>query len=196
MTDTTTDAMRDAREVARGNTRTLDRATDYLRGVLDALTHDDLRRPTPCDSWDAGRVAVHLADVIDGLIALLETGELALPQPPRTEGADPLAVVDGRLAALAQAFTVADDAPRVQQATVAGAIEFTTHGWDIGVAVDPAHRIPDALARDVLALVTPILDINARGENFALPIDLAQDASASDRLAAFLGRTPRRQLPD
>ena len=37
----------------------------------------------------------------------------------------------------------------------------TTHGWDIGLARHPAHRIPESLAEDVLALVSPALDVRA-----------------------------------
>ena len=173
------------------NTELFGRATDYARGVLSELTNDDLRRPTPCEGWYAGRVVLHLADVIDGLIGLLETGELALPQTPRTNDPDPVALVDERLAKLMHAFSVAAGATRVENAAIAGAVELTTHGWDIGVASHRAHRIPESLAEDVLALVSPALDISARGENFAAPIDVPSNASASDRLVAFLGRVPR-----
>lgn len=172
------------------NTELFGRATDYVRGVLSELTYDDLRRPTPCEGWDAGRVVLHLADVIDGLIGLLETGTLALPQPPRTIDSGPVALVDERLAKLARASSVAVDATRVENAAVAGAVELTTHGWDIGMARHPAHRIPESLAEDVLALVSPNLDVSARGQNFAAPIDVPGNASASDRLVGFLGRVP------
>jgi len=66
-----------------------------------------------------------------------------------------LALVDERLAKLAHGFYVAADATRVENAALAGAVELTTHGWDIGLARHPAHRIPESLAEDVLALVWP-----------------------------------------
>ena len=173
------------------NTELFGRATDYARGVLSELTYDDLRRPTPCEGWDAERVVLHLADVIDALTGLVETGMLALPQPPRTNDPDSVALVDERLAMLAHAFSVAADATRVESAALAGAVELTTHSWDIGVARHPGHRIPASLAEDVLVLVSPALVVSARGENFATPIDAPGNASASDRLVAFLGRVPR-----
>ncbi len=174
------------------STELFGRAADYARGVFSDLTYDDLRRPTPCAGWDAGRVVLHLADVVDALIGLVETGTLALPQPPRTNDPGPVALVDERLTKLAHAFSVATDATRVESAARAGAVELTTHGWDIGVARDPAHRIPTSLASDVLALVSPALDTSARGENFAAPIDVPGNASASDRLVGFLGRSVPR----
>lgn len=173
------------------NTELFGRATDYMRGVLSELTYDDLRRPTPCEGWDAGRVVLHLADVIDALIGLVETGAPALPQPPRTDDPSPVALVDEQLAKLTNAFSVAADATRVENAATAGAVEFTTHGWDIGLARHSAHRIPESLAEDVLALISPALDVSGRGENFAAPIDVPSNASASERLVAFLGRVPR-----
>ncbi len=173
------------------NTALFGRASGYARDVLGELTSEDLRWPTPCEGWDAGQVVLHLADVVDALIELLETGTLALPQTPRTADPDPVALLDGRLAQLAHAFSVATDATRVEQAATAGAVELTMHGWDIGVARHPAHRIPESLAEDVLALVTPALDGSARGENFAAPIDVPGDSSATVRLVAFLGRVPR-----
>ena len=164
------------------------RATDYVRSVLSGMTYDDLRQPTPCQGWDARRVVLHLADVIDGLIGLVETGALALPQPPRTNDPGPVALVDERLTKLARAFSVAAEATWVEQAALAGAVELTTHGWDIGVARHPDHQIPESLAQDVLTLVFPALDVGAREDNFAAPIDVPRSASASDRLVAFLGR--------
>ncbi|MDN5744132.1 MAG: maleylpyruvate isomerase family mycothiol-dependent enzyme [Nocardioidaceae bacterium] len=170
------------------STELIDRASVYVQGIISELTDEDLQRPTPCEGWNAGRVVLHLADVVDALVGLLETGTLAMPQPPRTTEPDPLALLDDRLAKLAHAVSGAPDATRLDDAATAGAVELTTHGWDIGVARDHRHRIPERLAADVLALVAPVLDVHARAENFAAPIDVPRNASASERLVAFLGR--------
>ncbi|WP_084527991.1 maleylpyruvate isomerase family mycothiol-dependent enzyme [Nocardioides dokdonensis] len=172
------------------STELFGRASDYARGVLSELGDDDLRRPTPCAEWDAGTVVVHLADVIDALTGLLETGVLAMPQPPRTSAPDPVALVEQRWAELAHAFSVAAEATWVESAATAGTVELTTHAWDVGAARDPDHRIPAELADDVLTLVSAALDDDTRGESFAAPVDVPGRAGPSDRLVAFLGRVP------
>jgi Mycothiol maleylpyruvate isomerase N-terminal domain len=65
----------------------LRRAMEYAETVVCDLTSDDLRLPTPCNEWNASRVVLHLADVAEGLISLVETGDLALPgQRPSDPG--------------------------------------------------------------------------------------------------------------
>lgn len=167
------------------------RALDYVRREVSALTSADLPRPTPCRGWDVDRLLHHLADTTDALSGLVRTGELALPVQPRDGLPDPVAVVRDRLAALDAALASTPDAERVAAAVVPGAVELTGHGWDLGVARDPGHRVPDDLARDVLALATPVLgDPAARGDSFAAPLGTPDGALASERLVAFLGRTP------
>jgi hypothetical protein len=71
----------------------LGRATAYADTVIADLAYDDLRLATPCDGWDVGRVVLHLADVANGLVNLLETGQLALPEPARTDDPEPVCVL-------------------------------------------------------------------------------------------------------
>ncbi len=163
------------------------RAMQYADGVLASLTPDDLRRPSPCDDWDAARVALHLADVADGLVALVETGHLALPDPPRTAGPDPVAEAGDSMSRLAAALATGDT-ERAQAAAQAGAIEFTAHGWDLGTARDSDHLTPPDLADDVRTLAAALLADDARGPSFATAVDVPASAPPSDRLAGFLGR--------
>ena len=163
------------------------RAMAYADGVLASLTPDDLRRPSPCDDWDAARVALHLADVADGLVALVETGHLALPDPPRTADPDPVSEAGDSMSRLAAALTTSDP-ERVQAAAQAGAIEFTAHGWDLGTARASDHLTPADLADDVRTLAATLLPDDARAPHFATAVDVPASAPPSDRLAGFLGR--------
>ena len=169
------------------------RATDYAATVAASLSSDDLQRRTPCKDWPVGRVVLHLADISDGLVGLLDTGTLALPEPARTDDPDPVAVLRESMITLSTAMSTNQDADRVLGAAQAGAIEFTMHGWDIAVAQDQDHETPSALADDVLTLASSLITDDTRGSNFALAASTTTNASPSDRLAAFLGR---RRQPD
>lgn len=171
------------------------RTADYARDVVSELTNDHLRLSTPCDGWDAGRVVLHLADVADALVNLIRTGQLRLPEPPRVDEPDPVATLQYSLDELLAEMSTTSETERREAAAQAGAIEFSMHGWDIGVASDPNHRTPDQLAEDVLALASSLISEDTRGTNFAARIDAPADASMSDHLAAFLGRRQVRVVP-
>jgi uncharacterized protein (TIGR03086 family) len=166
----------------------LRRATDYADTVISDLSSDDLRLTTPCGDWDAGRVVLHLADVAAGLIGLVETGHLAMPEPARADDPDPVSTLRASMDELAATLSTTRQAERADAAARAGAIEFTMHGWDIGVARNHDHATPADLANDVWELASSLLSDDARGSNFASPVDVPTDAPASDRLAGFLGR--------
>ena len=166
----------------------LRRATDYAQDVVSGLTDAELRLATPCSDWNAGRVVLHLADVADGLVGLVETGHLALPEPARVDDPEPVCVLQACLGRLAAALATTTDEERVDAAARAGAIEFTMHGWDIGVARNHDHVTPAELADDVRALAESQVTGDVRGSIFAAPVEVPAAALPSDRLAGFLGR--------
>ena len=70
------------------------------------------------------------------------------------------------------------------------ALEVALHGWDISRACGQRQPIPRFLAIDLLA-IAPLLVPRARLHPlFAAPVAVAATACPSDRLAAFLGRSP------
>ncbi|MDQ4053355.1 MAG: maleylpyruvate isomerase family mycothiol-dependent enzyme [Actinomycetota bacterium] len=166
----------------------LRRATDYAQDVTSDLTADELRLATPCAGWDTGRVVLHLADVADGLVGLVETGHLAMPEPARVADPDPVRVLQASMNRLAAVLSTTTDAERADAAARAGAIEFTMHGWDIGVARQSDHTTPPELANDVRELATAWVSDEVRGSIFADPVDVPAEALPGDRLAGFLGR--------
>ena len=80
--------------------------------------------------------------------------------------------------------------------TVSGAVllhlriaEELVHGWDLARATEQVPALPEDLAEDELAFSRSQLDVNVpRTYRFAEAQPIADDASAIDRLAAFLGR--------
>ena len=73
----------------------------------------------------------------------------------------------------------------------AGALEIAVHGWDISRTCGHRQPIPRALAIDLLAIAPLLVPGTGRHPLFAAPVTVAPTAGPSDRLAAFLGRTPQ-----
>jgi hypothetical protein len=73
----------------------------------------------------------------------------------------------------------------------AAALEVAVHGWDISRACGQRQPIPRALATDLLAIAPVLVPRAGRHPLCAAPVAVAATAGPSDRLAAFLGRTPR-----
>lgn len=163
-------------------------AADYAREVTSGLSAEDLRLPTPCEGWDAGMVARHLADVAVVLRDLVDTGDLRMPDSPAADGVDPVARFHEALDDLLATLSTTDQRERAAAAAQAGAIELTTHGRDIAVASDPGHRTPERLADGVLALARSLIRDDERGSRFRPRRAAPAAAPKGDQLAAFLGR--------
>ncbi len=73
----------------------------------------------------------------------------------------------------------------------AAALEVAVHGWDISRACGQRQPIPRILAVDLLVIAPALVPSTGRRPLFAAPVTVAATADPSDRLAAFLGRTPR-----
>jgi len=63
------------------------------------------------------------------------------------------------------------------------------HGWDISRAIGENAGIPAQLAEPLLEIDKELVNENLRGRVFAGEVKIA-GGTASDRLVAFLGRTP------
>jgi hypothetical protein len=72
----------------------------------------------------------------------------------------------------------------------AGAIEIAVHGWDIRAACGSPQPIPSALADRMLQLAALLVTDTTRAGQFGEPFPASGNATAGDRLVAFLGRNP------
>ena len=72
----------------------------------------------------------------------------------------------------------------------AAALEVAVHGWDMSQACGQRQPIPHALAIDLLAIAPVLVPRTGRHPLFGAPVAAAATDGPSDRLAAFLGRTP------
>ena len=65
------------------------------------------------------------------------------------------------------------------------------HAWDLAQAVDPGRALDPVVAERALAAMRQGLTPENRGGVFAPAVEVADDASVHDRLAAWAGRAPR-----
>ena len=187
-----------------GATALLAGAISYALGACGQVARAEMALPTPCADWDLEALLAHLAASMADLESALRTGQLDLdPREPDYAAApgfdsDPTEVVRDQAANLLFAcyahhgrdrFVLVGGLP-LPAGIVActGAVEIAVHGWDVSAARGRRGAIPPALATRMLRLC-PLL-VTGREGLFGAPVQVPAQASPSDRLVAYLGRTP------
>ena len=188
-----------------GGVALLERAVGYTLGQLHAITSADLSRPTPCPRWNLRGLLEHMDDSLAALHEALDVREVGPPGPGPGPGYGPadsaVSLVGGLrdrasrlLGALAQAHDelvwVGGFPIPASVVTSAGALDVAVHGWDVARARGQVRPIPEPLAQDMLEISPLLVSCADRPARFAPPVTVARQASASDRLLAYLGRDP------
>ena len=184
-------------------------ALDGTGRLVAAVTEDQWDLPTPCSDWTVRQLVNH---VVGGnrLFTRVLSGE---PLPPRDQlgararedqlGTDPAAAYAASAADLLSALRapgVLAGTYTVPAATLPGpaivhlrTVETLVHGWDLARAIDRPAPFPEALAEGELAFSRDLLGRIPEGRHpFGPSQPVDDDAPAIDRLAALLGRDPRR----
>jgi uncharacterized protein (TIGR03086 family) len=183
--------------------RLLEPSISYALGAALAVTPELLARPTPCREWDLRMLLRHACESLAACGEGIEAGRIGLD--PAAEDADltadPARAFRERASQLLDAWT-GPGHQRRQIVEIAGcpladgvmataaALEVAVHGWDISRACGRRQPIPRALATDLLAIAPALVPRTGRHPLFAAPVTMAATADPSDRLAAFLGRSP------
>jgi uncharacterized protein (TIGR03086 family) len=182
--------------------RLLEPSISYAIGAALAVTPELLSRPTPCRDWDLRMLLRHACESLAAFGEGIEAGRVG-PDPAAEDGilaADLARAFRDRAGQLLDAWAGPGGQRQVIEiagcplaagviATVA-ALEVAVHGWDISRACGQCQPIPYALAVDLLAIAPVLVPSTGRHPLFATPVTVAAMASPSDRLAAFLGRSP------
>ena len=180
-------------------------ALRYAIGTVAPVTAEQLTAPTPCTEWDLRALLLHACDSLSALTEGLCEGRVDLDPPASQRGAAEPGAAFTRRAGLLLARCEADLAAPDSDAAPAdvliagcplalgllrtvGAIEIAVHGWDVSQACGSGRPIPERLAADLLIAAMELICPDERAPQFALPRPVRATASASDRLAAFLGR--------
>ncbi len=182
--------------------RLLEPSISYALGAVPAVTPEELSRRTPCREWDLRMLLRHACESLAAFGEGIEAGRVGLDPAAEDAGlaADPARAFRDRACQLLNAWTspghqrqVVDIAGCPLAASVmaaAAALEVAVHGWDISRACGQRQPIPRSLAIDLLAIAPVLVPRAGRYPLFAAPVAVAATAGPSDRLAAFLGRSP------
>jgi len=163
-----------------------------LNSTIDALSGDDLVRPTPCDGWT-------VADVIDHVVST----ELDFLTERGVDTADTARDFPSVAAAMQSAL----DDPVLATASYDGwfgpttlaetvdnfyCLDLVLHRWDIAAAVPLAdHMIIDEREAERCQLLLAPMGDNVRMPGiFGPALDVADDASVQQRFLGWTGRDP------
>jgi uncharacterized protein (TIGR03086 family) len=185
-----------------GGIRLLEPAIGYALAAVAAVTPEFLSRPTPCRGWDLRMLLRHASESLAAIYEGIDAGCIDLY--PAGEDADvasdPARVFRERAGRLLDACAsprrqhevihIADELLAASAMAGAGALEIAVHGWDISRACEHCQPIPHTLAADLLAMAPLLVPGTDRRPLFAAPVSVPLEAGPSDRLAAFLGRSP------
>jgi uncharacterized protein (TIGR03086 family) len=182
--------------------RLLAPSISYALGMALAVTPELLSCPTPCGEWDLRMLLRHTCESLAAFGEGVGAGRVCL-DPAAEDGvlaADPARAFRDRACQLLDTWTgpghqrqviEIDGCPLAASVMAAtAALEVAVHGWDISRACGQCQPIPRALAIDLLAIAPVLVPPAGRHPLFAEPVSVAATAGPSDRLAAFLGRSP------
>jgi uncharacterized protein (TIGR03086 family) len=182
-------------------------AISYALGNVEPVTPDLLARPTPCREWDLRMLLQHGCESLaaleegfaTGCVRLTATGDCPDASGPDAGGPDaggPAGVFVTRARSLLACWARAGS-PAVaigglplaaEVVAAAGALEIAVHGWDVAQASGSRLAIPPSLAARLLQVAPLLVTGTDRPQLFAAPVAVRCEASASEKLTAFLGR--------
>ncbi|MGH3231464.1 MAG: TIGR03086 family metal-binding protein [Streptosporangiaceae bacterium] len=182
--------------------RLLESATGYALAAVEAVTPELLPCPTPCQGWDLRMLLRHACESLAAIHEGIDAG--CIDRYPSREDAgvagDPARAFHDRAGRLLDACATPSCQPEVihiadallarSVMAGAGALEIAVHGWDVSRACGRCQPIPPELAADLLAIAPLLVPGRDRHPLFAEPVSVPPEADPSDRLAAFLGRSP------
>jgi len=182
------------------STNNYEDAIAEFRQVLNAVTPDQIGRPTPCASFDVAQLINHTIGTQRMVVGALR-GELSSMTETEEASGDLVATYDRAAAeavgelqqdgALARLVTLSFGTFSGEDLMRLAALDTFQHAWDLARATGQVSDLNATLAEGMLEIAVGHMAHAPRGDEPAPygPEQTAPDgASAADRLAAFLGR--------
>jgi uncharacterized protein (TIGR03086 family) len=151
---------------------------------------------TPCEEWTVQDLLAHMIGVVAGMADAAN----ARPQAEFTLGTDPAAQFKAAAAAALEGWRAPGILDRIIEfgpgpmpgRVLAGInlLDTATHTWDLATATGQPADLPDDVAEAALDASASIVSAELRPGRFAAAIPTPDGASHTERLVAFLGRTP------
>jgi uncharacterized protein (TIGR03086 family) len=162
---------------------------------VEALSPEDLSRPTPCSEWDVRALLAHVVAATDGLTAMLhdetpDWGKDALGDDP---GAAVRRSYEDSLAAWAEPGAVGKPSTQMPGMRV---VDFAlgdavAHAWDLATALGRPLDLPDEVVQAVLdRWQGEPASIGRQYGAFGPAVEVPTDAPALHRLLGEMGRDP------
>ena len=171
----------------------LSRALDQARAALTTLDPADLDGPTHCGDWTVRDLTAHLVAAPGNFLALARGEEVDWSAPPHVgeeqwsehfrEGSEQL-----------MQHWSGKSEDEVGMADWHSA-EIGVHTWDLLRATGHSIPLDPEVAERGLAFMQQGMTADNRGDAFAPAVEVPDDASPYDRLAAYAGRDPRLTTP-
>jgi uncharacterized protein (TIGR03086 family) len=179
--------------------------------AVNAVTPDDLVRPTPCVGWDLATLLAHMTVQHHGFAAAARGAADPAVWDPATVAAAVASDPAGTYSAAADDVLSAFGADGVLDTTFAlpefgpgatfpGAmaigfhfVDYVVHGWDVARSVDAVFELPHDVIEAVLPIGFAVPDGEFRteaGSPFGRAVAVDSEASGLDRILAHLGRSP------
>lgn len=174
----------------------LDETFAHARTVISGVRPEQYEDPTPCDEWNVRDLLGHMIGVVAGLGAAAS----GTPAAPFELADDPVAQFDSAAAATLAAWRQpgvldrevdAGPGPMPGRALASiNLLDTATHVWDVATATGQPAELPEGVALAALEASQMIVSDELRPGRFAPAQDAPSDASTTQQLVAFLGRTP------
>jgi uncharacterized protein (TIGR03086 family) len=177
-------------------TDSLEQTFQHAHAVIGGVRSDQYDDRTPCEEWTVRDLLQHMIGVVTGLGA----AAAGSPQSSFELGPDPAA----QFQQAATSALAAWRAPGVMERIVDGGpgpmpgrvlaginlLDTATHTWDLATATGQPAALPEDVAAAALEASEQIVSPEIRPGRFGPEVSVPADAAATDRLVAFLGRTP------
>jgi uncharacterized protein (TIGR03086 family) len=174
----------------------LEQTFDHAQGVIAGVRADQYGAATPCEDWTVRDLLDHMIGVVDGL----GTAAAGKAPTPFELADDPAGQFETASAAAVAAWRqpgvldrVVDAGPGPMPGRVLASINLldtATHTWDLATATGQPPELPEPVAAAALEASRLVITDEIRPGRFGPEQGAHDAATTTQRLAAFLGRTP------